>query len=485
MDDIGPLFDDAVALFRKQLMAAVERERTARTAEAFTAAEREVTRLSQAFSSELTQRVLQQICDDPERQKAALKRVQAKAKPQGIDVRGMGRQKTLVRTLGGAVVPVMAPYAMAKPRGGRRETRGRQGTGVYPILDEIGIVGRSTPALRLLVSRTLCEANSVTSGRELLAATGLKIDHKAALRLTYLVSDDALTARANAMEATEEGVPGGPFAGKRVVAAVDGGRLQVRKRVPGRPRKGGRKRFETEWREPKVLTIYVLNDDGSRDRSIPSVIDATLGDADAVFRLMRYHLLRLGAHEAAQLTLIGDGAKWIWNRAEGLRIGLGLSADRFHEIVDYFHVVERLGELSKTQSRWGEEVRQTWLREQKRRLKAGEVEDIEAVVKVIGTRRDAEMETEAEYWARNRERMRYATFKALGLPRGSGAVESSVRRVVNLRMKGASIAWTEEHAEGMLHLRAHAKSGRWGELEAQFLQQTGWTPTFRRVQHAA
>lgn len=39
------------------------------------------------------------------------------------------------------------------------------------------------------------------------------------------------------------------------------------------PRKGGRKRFETEWREPKVLTLYVLGEDGRRDRSVLSVID--------------------------------------------------------------------------------------------------------------------------------------------------------------------------------------------------------------------
>jgi len=58
----------------------------------------------------------------------------------------------------------------------------------------------------------------------------------------------------------------------------------------------------------KVLTIYLLNDDGTRDRNVPSVIDGTLGDADAVFRLLRYHRLRLGAHEAAQLVLVGHGA---------------------------------------------------------------------------------------------------------------------------------------------------------------------------------
>lgn len=57
--------------------------------------------------------------------------------------------------------------------------------------------------------------------------------------------------------------------------------------------------------------------------------------------------------------------------------------------------------------------------------------------------------------------------------------------MINLRMKGASIFWTEEHAEGVLHLRAHAKSGRWDELEAAVLAHARWRPTARAGRQAA
>ena len=63
--------------------------------------------------------------------------------------------------------------------------------------------------------------------------------------------------------------------------------------------------------------------------------------------------------------------------------------------------------------------------------------------------------------------------------------QGSAPRVINLRMKGASVTWTEKHAEGMLHLRAHAKSGRWSELEAAMLRITGWRPISRRVRRVA
>ena len=50
------------------------------------------------------------------------------------------------------------------------------------------------------------------------------------------------------------------------------------------------------------------------------------------------------------------------------------------------------------------------------------------------------------------------------IPIGSGAIESAVRRIVNLRLKGAGMFWLKENAEAFLHLRCQLKSGRWDEF---------------------
>ena len=47
---------------------------------------------------------------------------------------------------------------------------------------------------------------------------------------------------------------------------------------------------------------------------------------------------------------------------------------------------------------------------------------------------------------------------------GSGAIESTIRRVVNLRLKGSGIYWTENNAEAVFQLRAAVVSGRWEEI---------------------
>jgi hypothetical protein len=40
---------------------------------------------------------------------------------------------------------------------------------------------------------------------------------------------------------------------------------------------------------------------------------------------------------------------------------------------------------------------------------------------------------------------------------GSGAIESSIRRVINLRLKGNGIFWLEENAEAILALAPPTK----------------------------
>jgi hypothetical protein len=75
------------------------------------------------------------------------------------------------------------------------------------------------------------------------------------------------------------------------------------------------------------------------------------------------------------------------------------------------------------------------------------------------------MMTERDYFVRNRQRMAYQTVRALKLPIGSGAIESAIRRVVNLRLKGACIFWGKDNAEKILMLRAFYKAGRWNLLK--------------------
>jgi hypothetical protein len=94
--------------------------------------------------------------------------------------------------------------------------------------------------------------------------------------------------------------------------------------------------------------------------------------------------------------------------------------------------------------------------------------------------------TEIAYLTKHGEagRLSYPTFRKLGLPLGSGAIESGIRRVINLRLKNNGMFWREKHAEAMLQVRAQIISKRWDErVEAmrQHLRHDGridweWEP---------
>ena len=63
--------------------------------------------------------------------------------------------------------------------------------------------------------------------------------------------------------------------------------------------------------------------------------------------------------------------------------------------------------------------------------------------------------------------MDYATSRRHQMPIGSGAIESAIRRVINLRVKSNSTYWLRENAETMIRLRAWLKAGRAEELFTQ------------------
>src|SRR5262249_9164787 len=106
-----------------------------------------------------------------------------------------------------------------------------------------------------------------------------------------------------------------------------------------------------------------------------------------------------------------------------------------------------------------------WRTQQRHLLLQGEVAQVIAAVQALGRGRNSKaIRTQASYFIKNQSRMAYAKLLAMKLPIGSGAIESTVRRVVNLRLKGTSLFWCRASAEAILLLRSYYKAGRWNRL---------------------
>lgn len=137
-------------------------------------------------------------------------------------------------------------------------------------------------------------------------------------------------------------------------------------------------------------------------------------------------------------------------------------------LIDFYHAVEHLGKVAALRKSWTAKQRKSWVRRQRKCLQQGQVEEVVAAVQEICRGRNSkDIRTQREYFVKNAARMRYDRVRALALPIGSGCVESAIRRVINLRLKGPCTFWCRANAEAILLLRCYWKAGRWNLLKTQ------------------
>jgi hypothetical protein len=302
---------------------------------------------------------------------------------------------------------------------------------------------------------------SLAEAREVLVERGIGLGIKTLRRITYRFSERArLTQRLAGLGFSEN------VAGRRVVVSMDGGRVRLRENKRGRKTQKGRSCYQGAWREPKLFIIYVVDADGHIDRSFMPVMDAFIRGPDKLFKVLRSSLAQLSITEADQVLFVADGARWIWNRIPTLVHQLGLRSEQVHELVDFYHAVEHLGKVAGSCTSWTAKQRKSWIRKQRRLLRHGQVETVINAIKALcrGNKLKG-LRTERDYFVRNLSRMGYDRIRSLKLPIGSGSVESAIRRVVNLRLKGPCIFWCKDNAEAILLLRCYWKAGRWNQLK--------------------
>jgi len=151
------------------------------------------------------------------------------------------------------------------------------------------------------------------------------------------------------------------------------------------------------------------------------------------------------------VTVLGDGAAWIWNLADehfGTRT----------EIVDYYHACEHLWKVANSVFGAATPAASAWARPLSDALLTAGVAPVRTALTRLSSSDPTGAEVlrqEREYFRKNAARMDYPTFRALGLPIGSGAVESAAKYLVQARMKRPGSRWSDAGAQAILTLRSH------------------------------
>ena len=167
------------------------------------------------------------------------------------------------------------------------------------------------------------------------------------------------------------------------------------------------------------------------------------------------------------LVILGDGASWIWDRVADL----AEPGQKVWHILDFWHACD-LAKIGKKLYGEGSEQFKACFERWRGLLWDG---CVAVVIKELQDLHDSgrynktqcyDLQGESNYFTTNKQRMDYPLYRHLGLPIGSGVVESACKNVVAKRMKQSGMSWTLDGAKEMLQLRASVMSRRfWDDFE--------------------
>jgi hypothetical protein len=399
-------------------------------------------------------------------------------------VKSCGWRWTKITLRGGLKLKLESPYLRPsfEGRAGRKKKkRGKDGAGLYPLLWRLGFEEAVSPATRSAVARQSVLCASLEEAREQLSREGLHLHESSIARLSASAGKRGLELRDRSVGAALRApLPTqGALQGKRVRVSLDGGRARTRNTQRGRgirPGKNKRRPFTLAWKEPRLIAIDVLDENGEMDRSQRPIYETTLADADGVIELLVGTLRLIGIHLAKEVIFVADGADWIWRRIEEALTMAGVRPERLHLALDYYHATEYISESLAACKGLHASAREALQEELCRLLLEPNGPQL-----VIGRlrlmargRRASTINSKLRYLHKHLGHMPYAQLRAQNLPVGSGVVESAIRRVLNLRFKSASMCWRPDHLEPLLYLRAMLKSGRWDQFFVALLQGRHW-----------
>lgn len=367
--------------------------------------------------------------------------------------------------------PVFLKAPPKKTRG--RNPKRQKGRLRHLGLELLGILKRVTPAfVEVCVSMAvLCPSFEVAVNA--LKGFGIKINQTLLQNITHRFADLAMTIRTDCHAEDVWTKPGAS-----ILICVDGGRCRERRPKRGKRKKGQKRQgYHSEWFEPKLLSITQFDENGKKLKSISPVIDGSCGTIDAFFDLLKQHLLQINLDEASNIIFCADNGPGIWTRTEKLIKDLDLETAKC--IIDYTHAKQNIDEVTSILSqtlKMSKDKSKKLSCQIKDLLWNGNIGGIEDLVKTKLSKEIKTLKTTSKkttmktaintalkklsnYFG-DHSKFQYKTFQERGLPTGSGSIESAIRRIINIRVKGAGIFWEKEKAENIIFLRSLVLTGK-------------------------
>ena len=309
--------------------------------------------------------------------------------------------------------------------------------------EAIGVTARGrSKRLERVLTDFGCEHSFKQAAARVLEHYGFEINASAVREVTL---ENAQRAEQTLQKEYAESFRVLPAVGAQyVVAQADGSMICTV--APG-PRKGQRPR---DWKEIRLTAAQALG-------KVETFYAATFGQVDEVGRRWGHCARRAGRGLNSQVHALGDGAEWIRLQTREVFGSQGTF------LCDYFHVSEYLGAAAPS---CRAQAPERWRRTQQDRLKRGALAKvIEALAEHLeppGTPEELAPVRNGHRYVTNRtDCLDYPRALRLGLPIGSGMIESGHRHVLQARLKKAGAAWLITNADRIANLRVLRANGQW------------------------
>ena len=254
---------------------------------------------------------------------------------------------------------------------------------------------------------------------------------------------------------------------------------------PGRPATGeGPKQAASCFKNAMVgsITCYGAVPAGERaPQRLQSRYVARMPEADSpTFRRQfeaEVEAASAACPESVQRVVLIDGAKALWGYVENQPQFAG-----WETLLDFQHTIEHTSAAADAVFGKGTAKARKWL-DKKRRLLLEHDDGGRRVLRSLnrlGQRRlgkaaREELGRQRQFFRNNHMRMKYASFRARGLPIGSGPVEAAGKMLVKARFCRSGMRWTRRGGQSVLSARTLIKSQRW---------EHAWR-YYRELSHAA
>lgn len=329
------------------------------------------------------------------------------------------------------------------------------GNGQFPADAELDVANTEfSPGVRRMLATVGQEAAFDQGRRQLKLLAGLEVTTKAVERTAEAIGEDiARREQAEIQRAMQLDLP--LIVGEAIpvlYVQMDGTGIPVVKKET-QDRQGKMEGQPAHTREVKlgcVFTQTTWDEEGYAIRDPDSTTYVGAMETSEEFGKRLYlEAWKRGWSRAEKKVVMGDGSEWIWNQAHTHFPGAT-------QILDLYHAREHLWGVARRLHPNEEASRNRWMMVQQDLLDEGKIESLVSSLGSIETPHAElaeKIRTEADYFEKNADRMRYPEFRRQHLFVGTGVIEAGCKTVIGSRCKQSGMFWSVRGANAILALR--------------------------------